>query len=42
MLAEFVADFNQRNGPGSGWPTAVLAEWEERSPLARVSFPEAG
>jgi deazaflavin-dependent oxidoreductase (nitroreductase family) len=42
VLAEFVADFNQRNGPDSGWPTAVLAEWEDRSPLARVSFPEAG
>jgi deazaflavin-dependent oxidoreductase (nitroreductase family) len=34
----FVEEFNQRNGPDSPWPTAVLAEWEERSPLAKVTF----
>jgi deazaflavin-dependent oxidoreductase (nitroreductase family) len=42
VLAQFVEEFNERNDPDSGWPTAVLQEWEERSPLARVSFPEAG
>jgi deazaflavin-dependent oxidoreductase (nitroreductase family) len=42
VLAAFVTDFNQRNGPASAGWWAVLAEWEDRSPLARVSFPEAG
>jgi deazaflavin-dependent oxidoreductase (nitroreductase family) len=42
VLADFIDEFNQRNGPDSSWPTAVLAEWEQRSPLARISFPEAG
>jgi deazaflavin-dependent oxidoreductase (nitroreductase family) len=42
VFTDFVEDFNARNGPGSPWPTAVLDEWAERSPLAKVSFPEAG
>jgi deazaflavin-dependent oxidoreductase (nitroreductase family) len=42
VFTDFVEDFNARNGPDSPWPTAVLDEWTERSPLAKVSFPEAG
>jgi deazaflavin-dependent oxidoreductase (nitroreductase family) len=42
VLADFVDDFNHRNGPGSPWPKAVLEEWVEGSPLAKVSFIEAG
>ncbi len=38
ILADFVDDFNHRRGPDSPWPKAVLEEWVERSPLARVSF----
>jgi deazaflavin-dependent oxidoreductase (nitroreductase family) len=41
VLTDFVDDFNERNGPGSPWPKAVLDEWAERSPLARVRFEEA-
>lgn len=41
VFVKFVDDFNFRNGPGSGWPKAVLEEWVERSPLARVSFVES-
>lgn len=37
----FVEEFNGRNGPDSPWPTAVLAEWEERSPLAKITFTDA-
>jgi len=33
VLMYFVDDFNHRNGPDSRWPTAVLAEWVEHSPL---------
>jgi len=40
VLADIVDDFNRRNGPDSPWPRAVLDEWVERSPLARVSFAE--
>ena len=39
-LAVFVEEFNRRRGPDSPWPEAVLDEWVERSPLARVSFIE--
>jgi deazaflavin-dependent oxidoreductase (nitroreductase family) len=42
VLADFVQDFNHRNGPGSGWPEAVLGEWVQHSPLAKVSFGETG
>jgi deazaflavin-dependent oxidoreductase (nitroreductase family) len=38
VLAEFVEEFNRRNGPDSPWPEAVLDEWVERSPLALVTF----
>ena len=34
----FVDDFNHRHGPDSPWPKAVLEEWVEGSPLAKVSF----
>ena len=38
VLTHFVDDFNLRNGADSPWPTAVLDEWVERSPLAKISF----
>ena len=38
VLAVFVAEFNRRRGPDSPWPEAVLGEWVERSPLAKVTF----
>jgi len=40
ILTRFVEEFNERNGPDSGWPRAVLDEWVRGSPLARVEFPE--
>jgi deazaflavin-dependent oxidoreductase (nitroreductase family) len=40
IMSRFVEEFNERNGPDSGWPRAVLDEWVENSPLARVEFPE--
>jgi deazaflavin-dependent oxidoreductase (nitroreductase family) len=40
VLAVFVEEFNRRNGPDSPWPKAVLDEWTERSPLAKVTFVE--
>lgn len=40
VLAVFVEEFNRRNGPDSPWPTAVLDEWVEHSPLAKVTFTE--
>ncbi len=40
VLIDFVDDFNRRNGPDSPWPKAVLDEWVERSPLAKISFVE--
>jgi hypothetical protein len=40
ILSDFVEDFNQRHGPDSPWPEAVLEEWVARSPLARVRFEE--
>jgi len=40
ILSDFVEDFNQRHGPDSPWPEAVLEEWVARSPLAKVSFEE--
>jgi hypothetical protein len=42
ILSQFVDEFNRRNGPDSPWPTAVLQEWVEGSPLVRVSFAEEG
>jgi deazaflavin-dependent oxidoreductase (nitroreductase family) len=41
LLVEFVDEFNDRNGADSPWGKAVLDEWVEGSPLARVRFPEA-
>jgi deazaflavin-dependent oxidoreductase (nitroreductase family) len=40
VLADFVDQFNQRNGPDGGWPKAVLEEWVAGSPLAKVDFSE--
>ena len=40
VLAAFVEEFNRRYGPDSPWPKAVLDEWVEYSPLAKVTFPE--
>lgn len=40
ILAVFVEEFNRRREADSPWPVAVLDEWVERSPLARVSFSE--
>jgi hypothetical protein len=42
VFPDFVDDFNHRHGPGSPWPRAVLEEWVEGSPLAKVSFVAAG
>jgi deazaflavin-dependent oxidoreductase (nitroreductase family) len=42
VLAVFVAEFNRRHGPDSPWPRAVLDEWVQRSPLAKVTFTETG
>jgi deazaflavin-dependent oxidoreductase (nitroreductase family) len=41
VFLQFVDDFNHRNSPEGPWPKAVLQEWLENSPLARVSFVEA-
>jgi F420H(2)-dependent quinone reductase len=38
VLSEFVDQFNDRNGPDSERPTAVLDEWVEYSPLAKIRF----
>jgi deazaflavin-dependent oxidoreductase (nitroreductase family) len=38
VLNQFVQEFNQRN---PGGPKAVLEDWVEHSPLAKVSFEEA-
>lgn len=40
VLAAFVEEFNSRRGPDSEWPAAVLDEWVEHSPLAKVTFAE--
>ena len=40
ILTSFVDDFNYRHGPDG--PEAVLDDWVDHSPLARVSFAEAG
>jgi deazaflavin-dependent oxidoreductase (nitroreductase family) len=41
VLSAFVDQFNERHGPDSPWPRAVLEDWVARSPLAKVSFAEA-
>ena len=40
ILGVFVDQFNHRRAPDSPWPVAVLDDWVEHSPLARVTFPE--
>jgi deazaflavin-dependent oxidoreductase (nitroreductase family) len=40
VLAVFAEEFNRRRGPDSPWPEAVLDEWAEHSPLAKVTFAE--
>ena len=41
VLAVFVEEFNRRRREnGDGWPEAVLDEWVEQSPLAKVTFDE--
>lgn len=42
VFTQFVEEFNHRQGPDSPWPKAVLDEWVEGSPLARVRFAEGG
>jgi hypothetical protein len=41
VLANFVDEFNHRHDPDSPWGVAVLDQWVEGSPLARVRFLEA-
>jgi F420H(2)-dependent quinone reductase len=38
VLGVFVEQFNRRHGPDAPWPKAVLDEWVEYSPLAKVTF----
>lgn len=38
VLGVFVEEFNDRRGPDSPWPAAVLDEWVAQSPLAKVTF----
>ena len=38
ILGVFVEEFNRRHGPDSPWPKAVLDEWIEHSPLAKITF----
>jgi deazaflavin-dependent oxidoreductase (nitroreductase family) len=40
VLAVFVEEFNRRHGGDAQWPEAVLDEWVEHSPLAKVTFEE--
>ena len=40
VLGKFIDEFNDRNGADSPWGGAVLDEWVEGSPLARVRFLE--
>lgn len=41
ILSYFAEEFNQRQGSDSTSPSAVLEDWVEDSPLARVTFQEA-
>lgn len=41
IFSDFVDQFNQRHGPDSPWPAAVLEDWIARSPLAQVRFEDA-
>lgn len=38
VLAGFVNQFNLRRDPDGPWPVAVLDQWVDQSPLAKVSF----
>ena len=38
VLSDFVEAFNERHGPDSPWPRAVLDDWVQHSPLAKVTF----
>ena len=40
VLAVFVEEFNRRQGRDTSWPKAILDEWVEHSPLAKVTFAE--
>jgi deazaflavin-dependent oxidoreductase (nitroreductase family) len=40
IFSDFVEQFNARQRPDSQWPTAVLDDWVQGSPLAKVSFVE--
>jgi deazaflavin-dependent oxidoreductase (nitroreductase family) len=40
VLTVFVEEFNRRHGGDTSWPEAVLDEWVEHSPLAKVTFEE--
>jgi deazaflavin-dependent oxidoreductase (nitroreductase family) len=42
VLSAFVEQFNARRAADSPYPVAVLDEWVEGSPLARVSFLDEG
>jgi deazaflavin-dependent oxidoreductase (nitroreductase family) len=42
ILNQFVEEFNQRRDPDGPWPVAVLDDWVQRSPLAKVSFQDGG
>lgn len=41
VLASIVDEFNAHHGPANNQPPAVLDEWVQYSPLARVSFLDA-
>ena len=41
ILSQFAEEFNQRRGPDSQWPEAVVDDWVENSPLARITFQDA-
>ena len=38
VLSVFVDEFNRRNDPESGWPDAILDNWVDHSPLAKITF----
>jgi hypothetical protein len=40
ILSVFVDQFNERRAPDGPYPKAVLDEWAESSPLAKVAFLE--
>jgi deazaflavin-dependent oxidoreductase (nitroreductase family) len=41
VLAVFVDQFNEHRAPDGPYPVAVLDEWVESSPLAKVTFLES-